>query len=134
MRPWQHVLDPLAGYLRLAQVLWNAPTRAGAYNFGPDSAESVNVGELVQMAQRAFGRGQVHLCTQTNGPHEAQTLLLDNTRARDVLGVTPCWPLERAVAQTMAWYRRFAQGVPARGLCLTDLADFEASHASTVAA
>ena len=128
VRPWQHVLDPLAGYLRLTEILWDRPDRAGAFNFGPDRAQCATVGELVQMAQRAFGCGQVRLCTQASGPHEAQTLLLDNARARAVLGVAPCWPLERAVTQTMAWYRRFAQGTPASDLCLADLADFEASH------
>lgn len=133
VRPWQHVLDPLAGYLRLAQVLWNAPDLAGAYNFGPNSAESVPVGELVQLAQRAFGGGQVQLHAEPAGPHEAGTLLLDNSHARAVLGVSPCWPLAQAVEKTMAWYRQFAQGAGARDLCLADLAAFESSHAPTVA-
>ena len=133
VRPWQHVLDPLAGYLRLAHVLWDAPTLAGAFNFGPNSAESIRVGELVQMAQRAFGRGQIKLHDEPVGPHEAATLLLDSARARAVLGVSPCWPLAQAVEKTMAWYRQFAQGAAARDLCLADLAAFESSHAPTVA-
>ena len=133
VRPWQHVLDPLAGYLRLAQVLWDTPGLAGAYNFGPNSAESIPVGELVQMAQRAFGRGQVQLHAEPLGPHEAATLLLENARARALLGVSPCWPLAQAVEKTMAWYRQFAQGAAARALCLADLTAFESSHATSVA-
>ena len=59
VRPWQHVLEPLAGYLTLAHRLWEQPALAGAYNFGPETGEAVTVRELVDMARAAYGTGDV---------------------------------------------------------------------------
>ncbi len=123
VRPWQHVLEPLAGYLRLAEKLWQDPRLAGAYNFGPDTAEVITVGELVQLARNAFGRGHSAYGTGASGPHETGTLTLEVARARQVLGLRPCWPVQQAVSRTMAWYRHYGNGAPARGLCLADITD-----------
>ncbi|MCY7305463.1 MAG: CDP-glucose 4,6-dehydratase [Rhodoferax sp.] len=134
VRPWQHVLDPLAGYLRLAHRVWDAPQKAGAYNFGPDAAGAASVAEVVAMARRAFGRGAVRLHTEASGPHEAGLLTLDNTRARTELGVVPRWPLAKAVQRTMSWYRQHADGADARVLCEADLDAYLEHHAATAAA
>ncbi len=124
VRPWQHVLEPLAGYLRLAEKLWQDPRLAGAYNFGPDTAEVITVGELVQLARNAFGRGHSAYGTGASGPHETGTLTLEVARARQVLGLRPCWPVQQAVSRTMVWYRHYGNGAPARGLCLADITDY----------
>ena len=124
VRPWQHVLEPLAGYLRLAEKLWQDPRLAGAYNFGPDTAEVITVGELVHLARNAFGRGHSAYGTGASGPHETGTLTLEVARARQVLGLRPCWPVQQAVSRTMAWYRHYGNGAPARGLCLADITDY----------
>ena len=126
VRPWQHVVEPLAAYLSLAEQLWRDPARAGAYNFGPQTASSTTVRELVQLAQSAFGRGESAFALQAEGPHEAATLTLEVAKARDVLGVCPRWTVPQAVQRSMAWYRRFSEGAPALGLCLADIADYEA--------
>lgn len=124
VRPWQHVLEPLSGYLLLAEKLWQDPGLAGAYNFGPDTAEMITVGELVQLARSAFGRGHSAYGTGASGPHEAGALMLEVARSRQVLGIRPCWPVQQAVSRTMAWYRQYSNGAPARGLCLADITDY----------
>ena len=132
VRPWQHVLEPLAGYLQLAQRLWVRPTLAGAYNFGPNAAEAASVRTVVQLAQGAFGKGQAQFDDNLAGPHEAGLLLLDNVRAREMLGVQPVWDLRTSVTQTMQWYRDLAAGGDARALCLADLARYEAACTAMV--
>lgn len=121
VRPWQHVLEPLAGYLNLAQALWREPTLAGAYNFGPDAAEAAPVRTVVDLALAAYGRGRVAYADQPQGPHEAGLLTLDTSKARAVLGVAPRWPLAAAVARSMDWYRRFDDGEDALALCHADI-------------
>jgi CDP-glucose 4,6-dehydratase len=132
IRPWQHVLDPLAGYLRLAESLWHAPALAGAYNFGPRTDEATSVGEVVALARAAYGSGEWRAEAEASGPHEAGRLSLAIDHARDVLGVAPRWPLAETVRRTMLWYRRAGEGAPARVLCEQDIADHE-SAVGTVA-
>ncbi len=121
VRPWQHVLEPLAGYLALAQALWHDPALADAYNFGPDAAEAAQVRTVIDLAQAAYGRGRVAYAAQPEGPHEAGLLMLDTAKTRAVLGATPRWPLAMAVARSMDWYRRFDAGEDARTLCHADI-------------
>ncbi len=126
VRPWQHVLEPLNGYLVLAEKLWQQPALAGAYNFGPDAGTVATVGELVELAISSYGQGQMLLGAGDDGLHETAWLALEVAKARSLLGVRPCWALPQAVARTMHWYRQFAQGQDARALCLADIAAFEA--------
>ena len=125
VRPWQHVLEPLGGYLTLAHKLWEQPALAGAYNFGPGNGEAVTVRDLVELARHVYGEGEVHYGDGTAGPHESAWLVLDVTKARDALGVTPVLTLTQAVSRTMAWYRAHGQGADARQLCDADISDFE---------
>ncbi len=130
VRPWQHVLEPLAAYLVLVERLWQQPKLAGAYNFGPASAGTCTVQQLVGVARQAFGSGDSQFHSIDAGPHEATTLTLEVALARSKLGITPLWDVARGVQQTMAWYRGFQRGRSARDLCLADLADYEGSHAA----
>jgi CDP-glucose 4,6-dehydratase len=125
VRPWQYVLEPLAGYLTLAQKLWQGSAPAGAYNFGPDG-DVMRVRDVIELARSAYGEGIVTYGDGSNGPRESAWLALAVDKARDVLGVAPALPLEQAVARTMAWYRAYAQGGDARALCAADLTAFEA--------
>ena len=127
LRPWQHVLEPLAAYLLLAEKLWVQPSLAGAYNFGPDSSEAATVAEVVSLAAQAYGSGQWHAEEAPSGPHEAGWLALEVARARTVLGVSSRWPLHEGVRRTLQWYRRHAQGAAALALCPKDIDDFEAA-------
>jgi CDP-glucose 4,6-dehydratase len=127
VRPWQHVLEPLGGYLTLARSLWQRPTLAGRYNFGPNSADAVPVCEVVEMARRAYGKGEVNYGDGSEGPHESVWLALDAAKARADLGVTPRLTLKQALNWTIAWYRAQEQGADARELCLANISDFEAA-------
>jgi CDP-glucose 4,6-dehydratase len=128
-RPWQHVLEPLAGYLKLAEQLWTKPELAGAYNFGPPAQEAASVRDVVLLAQQAYGRGEVSLGEGDGGPHETGWLALETAKALHVLGIAPRWSLPTAVRRTMEWYRHLQEGGGARELCAQDIADFEADAA-----
>ena len=125
-RPWQHVLEPLAGYITLAEKLWQHPALAGAYNFGPETHEAATVRQVVQLAQNAYGMGQVIWGDGTEGPHEAGWLALEIAKARSLLGVTPQWALEESVRRTVHWYRQHHDGANASALCRSDFDDYEA--------
>ena len=125
VRPWQHVLEPLYGYLRLAQELWQQPALAGAYNFGPAAGDAVAVRDVVELARRAYGESGVRYDEGSEGPHESAWLGLEATKARDLLDVAPVWVLEDAVRRTIAWYRARREGADIRQLCLADISDFE---------
>ncbi len=126
-RPWQHVLEPLAGYLTLAQRLWSEPALAGAWNFGPQSHEAVSVRELVELAAAGWEGARARFREGADaGPHEAHWLALEVAKARQVLGVNPRWTAQTAVTRTMAWYRAVAGGADARAQCEADIAAYEA--------
>lgn len=125
VRPWQHVLEPLAGYLTLAEKLWDAPALADAYNFGPDAAEAAPVRTVVDLALSAYGKGRVVYADQIEGPHEAGLLTLDTSKARAALNVAPRWALSQAVTHSMDWYRRFDTGEDAQALCHADIDRYE---------
>lgn len=124
-RPWQHVLDPLAGYMSLAQKLFEQPSLAGAYNFGPQTDQAATVRDVVELACCAYGSGVTSYENNSNGPHEAGWLALEVAKARVTLGVAPHWSLTEAVNRTMAWYRAQHEGVDARALCDTEIAAYE---------
>ena len=126
-RPWQHVLEPLAAYLRLAEHLWTRPQDAGPFNFGPDTAQAATVRAVIERARQTWGGGEVVWGDGSAGPHEAGWLALEVAKARQVLGVRSRWDLDESVTRTLGWYRRQHEGADARALCLADLADYEIS-------
>jgi CDP-glucose 4,6-dehydratase len=128
VRPWQHVLEPLNGYLTLAEQASGKPERAGAYNFGPETHEAATVREVIQLAREAYGSGDVLWGDGSDGPHEAGCLALEISKSRAFLGVTPRWNLNQSISRTMAWYRRLAAGEDAAALCELDIAEFEAAE------
>jgi CDP-glucose 4,6-dehydratase len=123
-RPWQHVLEPLAGYLALAEKLWHQPELAGAYNFGPAPHEAANVQEVIELARAAYGQGAVRYAEHTSGPHEARCLALETAKSRALLNTRPKWSLEESLRRTMAWYRDQSTGADARVLCEAEIAAF----------
>lgn len=116
VRPWQHVLDPLAGYLLLARRLYESGGNfAGAWNFGPAEPEPVTVSEILQRFGRAWG---AEIAAELDGgddaPPEAPMLTLDSTKARRDLGWEPRWSLDETLRRTVAWYRAHADGADMR--------------------
>lgn len=125
VRPWNHVIETLTGYLVLAENLWKAPDLASAWNFGPPPREEVNVRTMVEMARRVYGAGDVAWGAGEEGPHETHRLSLDNSKARRELGVAPRWDAATALERTIRWYRRQQDGADPRGLCEADLDHYE---------
>jgi CDP-glucose 4,6-dehydratase len=125
-RPWQHVLEPLAGYLTLAQKLWQQPELAGAYNFGPHTHEAGTVETVVNLACTAYGTGSVKQDNASANPHEAGWLALEVAKSRMVLGINPKWRLAESVQRTMAWYKFQHQGADSLSLCEAEIAAYEA--------
>ena len=117
VRPWQHVLEPLGGYLLLAAKMLNEPTayREG-WNFGPAMDGVTTVGQLAEMVVECYGSGTIVEAGDTNAPHEARLLSLDITKAQRRLGWQPRLDINKAVAITVDWYRR-ANAVTALDLC-----------------
>jgi CDP-glucose 4,6-dehydratase len=121
IRPWQHVLNPLEGYLLLAEHLWRTPARATAWNFGPDPADSQPVARIIERIADLWGKPlEIRAPDHPQSP-EAPSLELDAGRARDELGWTPRWPLDKALRATVDWYRGFAEGANARELTLAQV-------------
>ena len=126
IRPWQHVLEPLAGYIILAEQLWTNTGLAGAYNFGPSTQEVAPVSDVIELAREAYGSGTVNYGDGTEGPHEAGLLALEITKARQTLGFKPRLALADAIKLTMDWYQSQHSGFDPRELCDNDIASYEA--------
>jgi len=107
VRPWQHVLEPLCGYLTLAEKLHAEPERwSSAWNFGPADVDTVPVKELLDRFFAHWGEGSWQTESETAGPHEAGLLRLDCSKARTLLGWRMALGLDQTVAMTAEWYRR----------------------------
>lgn len=112
VRPWQHVLDPLAGYLALAgRLLGNEGRRyAAAWNFGPNPDDEATVADVAHRVAELWG-GEARVANRVDsGPPEAGILRLDSTRARAELGWQPAWSLGQALERTVAWQRAWLGG------------------------
>ena len=125
IRPWQHVLDSLGGYLILAEKLWKNPNLSGAYNFGPNSSERKTVRQLIKQASGFCAKGRVVWGSSKRGPAEAGVLALNNSKAKKQLGFHPVWGFQQAVGRTFDWYADQSKGGDAKRLCLKDIQDFE---------
>lgn len=115
VRPWQHVLDPLSGYLRLGACLMGADVRladacAEAWNIGPRPDGTWTVGRLVDEVIRLRGVGSWRDCSDPGTPHEASLLTLTSDKAFLRLGWAPTWDLARALRETVAWYVAWERG------------------------
>jgi CDP-glucose 4,6-dehydratase len=119
VRPWQHVLDPVLGYLRLAQrLVEDGRTYAEGWNFGPAAASEVPVSHIVETLVRLWGEGARWERDAGEHPHEAAYLKLDCSKAAARLGWRPLIELEAALDLTVEWYRALAAGADMRALTL----------------
>jgi len=125
IRPWQHVLEPLYGYIQLAEKLYTEGSAyADGWNFGPDDADSLPVEWIVN-----------HLCNQIPGanwqldqnpqPHEANTLKLDSTKAKTLLGWKPRWNLANALNKTIEWHNQWKAGADMATISLLQIREYE---------
>lgn len=125
-RPWQHVLEPLSGYLALAAGMLNGRGGMdGAWNFGPEAENVRPVQELAELACQTWGGGAIDIQRDPNAPHEANLLMLSSDRAKTRLGWRPRWDFCTAVSRTVGWYRAVHDGADAVAVTDADLAAYE---------
>ncbi|WP_051411036.1 CDP-glucose 4,6-dehydratase [Synechococcus sp. CC9616] len=124
-RPWQHVLEPLGGYLLLAQRLSENPSDlSNAFNFGPLLEANRSVSQLLE-AVFQYWPGEWVDRSDPEAPHEAGRLHLQIDSAYHELGWRPCWPFQKTVERSVNWYRRVAQGQNPLDCCLEDLKAYQ---------
>ncbi len=131
-RPWQHVLEPLSGYLWLAAQLYSSPATGhpplcSAFNFGPEKEANRNVGDLVREVLKSWpGRWEDQ--SDPHAHHEAKLLMLSTAKAKKVLHWQPTWNFETAIANTVNWYRTVNENpATAESLTLRQIAAYEAA-------
>ncbi|MCP4351369.1 MAG: CDP-glucose 4,6-dehydratase [Desulfobacterales bacterium] len=113
-RPWQHVLDPLSGYLLLGAKLLRDPDRyGGAWNFGPETRSVRTVQELAETIIFHWGKGILQKSEEKTSPSEAQLLCLNCDKAHQILDWRPRWSFTRSLDETVKWYKKINTGTPA---------------------
>ncbi len=128
IRPWQHVLEPLSGYLTLAECLWKNPgAYSDAWNFGPSDEDAKPVGWIVEKMAGKWGHGARWRVDEGDHPHEAHYLKLDISKARQIMGWTPRWSLDRALDKVIEWHRAWLDNQDMREVCLLQINDYLAS-------
>jgi CDP-glucose 4,6-dehydratase len=127
VRPWQHVLEPLCGYLLLAEQLWHDGDEfSEAWNFGPAPDDARPVSWVLDCLTTLWGDGAAWYAERGDHPHEAGRLAIDASKARAHLGWRPRLALYEALARTAEWYRREARGEDPAELILGDIERYEA--------
>lgn len=132
VRPWQHVLDALGGYVLLAgHLLAGDRPMADGWNFGPADSDARPVGWIVERMHAFWGRGAWR---QDTAPqlHEAGLLRLDCSKARAQLGWHPAWGLETALQKIVAWHKAVERGEDARTVSLAQLTEFRGAYAAAL--
>ena len=125
IRPWQHVLEPLSGYLLLAQKLYkDGPGYAEAWNFGPDDTDAKPVEWIVKKMCEKWGQKASYGIDRGIHPHEAHYLKLDCSKAKALLGWYPRWNLEKALDTVIEWTRAYKEHKDVRKLCLKQIEEY----------
>ena len=126
VRPWQHVLNPLDGYLRLAERLWDDPALARGWNFGPDPQDARPVGWIADRLRELWGDELRWEHDEGEHVHETRALRLDSSLAEAELGWRPRWDLDEALQRIVAFARAEQDGADLRAVALEQIAAFEA--------
>jgi CDP-glucose 4,6-dehydratase len=125
VRPWQHVLEPLYGYLLLAQNLTdNGPFYAQAWNFGPNGDGMVPVEQVVKRLCELWGNHAAYQIENGVHPHEAHYLMLDCSKAKQNLGWHPQWNLDTALTKIVEWVKAYQLQRDIREICLNQIRDY----------
>ncbi|WP_221766495.1 CDP-glucose 4,6-dehydratase [Chlorobium phaeovibrioides] len=124
VRPWQHVLEPLSGYLLLAQKMAENPTLySEAWNFGPEESSFLPVGSLVDRMVKTWGEGSWEDHSKPGALHEANLLKLDISKAKSQLGWSPLWNIDKAITETVSWFRQYRTS-DMHDLCCRQINDY----------
>lgn len=126
IRPWQHVLEPLSGYLLLAERLFTSgQTDAEGWNFGPRDEDARPVQWVVERLCESWGNGASWALQPGEHPHEASFLKLEISKARQRLQWTPRWSLETALNRIVEWHQAWLNGHDMRALCIQQITQYE---------
>jgi CDP-glucose 4,6-dehydratase len=131
VRPWQHVLNALEGYLALAERLWDDPSFGEAWNFGPDASDEASVADVVARLTDLWGENIAVEGVDKPQPPEAPALRVDSTKARERLQWEPRWNLEEALRRTVEWAKTCRDGGDVRAAITQQI---HAHQAETVVA
>ena len=124
IRPWQHVLEPISGYLLLAAHLRECPEKyAGSWNFGPATYEVRTVQEVAETITQHLGSGSVEIDNLQHA-HEAQLLQLNCDKAHQLLEWQPRWPVDKTLDVTAEWYKNFIEGKDVKAVTRSQLSDY----------
>ena len=127
-RPWQHVLEPLSGYLVLAEQLYlNGDKYAEAWNFGPEENDVKSVRSIIEYLVERWGDGSSWIHDESEQPHEAQLLKLDISKAKKLLGWQPKWDLFEALDSIIEWQKAWLTGQDIKAVTLKQIRQFEDS-------
>ncbi len=121
VRPWQHVLEPLSGYMLLAAKLLEGNDFADGWNFGPLHTKDETVSEIIDLFYATWGKGTAKYDMNSANPHEASYLTLSSEKSMRLLGWKPIWNIEETVKRTAYWYKKFYEGADAKDLVLDDI-------------
>lgn len=125
IRPWQHVLEPLSGYLKLAEKLYcEGDIFAEAWNFGPDDADARSVEWIVKYLCQKTANANWQCDTRTQ-PHEAHTLKLDSSKAKAKLDWSPRWDLGVALSHTLSWHQSWKEGENMKAVSISQVKEYE---------
>ena len=125
-RPWQHVLEPLSGYLVLAQHLYEKGSEfAEGWNFGPKDEDCKSVSWILDKMVAKWGKGATWELDKNNNPHEAGFLKLDCSKASNHLNWHPKWQLEATLEMIINWHQKYMLGKNIQELCLLEIAKFQ---------
>jgi len=131
IRPWQHVLEPLRGYLLLAQKLYkDGPGHAEAWNFGPDESDAKTVEWVVKKICALWRENASYEIDQEEHPHEASSLKLDCAKARSRLDWQPVWNLDSALDKIVEWTIAYQKGQDVREVCLKQIDEYMQAESS----
>lgn len=124
VRPWQHVLEPLSGYMLLAKKMWDDPiSYCEGWNFGPNPESISTVWDVATKVVERYGKGTLKDVSDPKSPHEAKLLTLDISKARQRLGWTPRLTLDQSIALTVDWYKKY-NADPCINLCILQVGTF----------
>ena len=129
VRPWQHVLEPLSGYLLLASKMIESPEKfCEAWNFGPDEQPSITVGRLTELVIKYWGHGESKNHPDTDAPHEADALRLNIAKSKKRLGWEPLWDIEQAVSASVEWYKEYRVSRHMNRFCEQQIESYMSTH------
>lgn len=124
IRPWEHVLEPLSGYMLLAKKQWEHPTEfCEGWNFGPESESVSTVWEVATELIKNYGKGELKDSSDPNAVHEAKLLMLDITKAKTKLGWKPRMNMQQCMELVADWYKRY-QAEDVYQLCVEEIGKF----------